>query len=136
MDIRVLFINEQTLHAIVKIAYELHCYVNNVEEFHEDKYADITSYILNPQQNNTLVEVVTDAYVTTLFDQFSRTGTNALFEYQDSDGNTYVVFSLWNVISYKIKVCTHSVKKDIATHRQTAYLLCGRQFTCKCNDSC
>ena len=114
VDIRDLFISEQTLHAIAKIAYEWHCYVNNVEEFHEDKYADITSYILNPQQNNTLVEVVTDAYVTTLFDQFSRTGTNALFEYQDSDGNTYVVFSLWNVISYKIKVCSHSVKKDMA----------------------
>ncbi len=121
VDIRDLFISEQTLHAIAKIAYEWHCYVNNVEEFHEDKYADITSYILNPQQKNTLVEVVTDAYVTTLFDQFSRTGTNALFEYHDSDGNTYVVFSLWNVISYKIKVCTHSVKKDIATHRQMAY---------------
>lgn len=117
-DIRDLFISESTLHAVAKIAYEWHCFINDVEEFHEDKYSTITSYILDPKQTNTLVEIVTDAYVVALSDKFSRTGTNMLFEYQDSDGHTYVIFNLWNVITYKVKVGSHNGKR---THCPTAY---------------
>lgn len=120
-DIRELFISETTLHAVAKIAYEWHCFINDVEEFYEDKYGAITSYILESEQTNTLVEVVTDAYVTALSDQFSRTGTNMLFEYQDSDENTYVVFKLWNVIAYKVKVCSHYENADKRIQCPTAY---------------
>ena len=121
INIRDVFISESTLHAVAKIAYEWHCFINDVEEFDKDKYSSITSYILDPKQTNTIVEIVTDAYVATLSDQFSRTGTNMLFEYQDSDGYTYVVFSLWNVIIYKIKVCSHSEKNTNGIHCPTAY---------------
>ena len=119
-DIRDLFISEPTLHAVAKIAYEWHCFINNVEEFQEDTYGIITSYILDPEQTNTLVDVVNDAYVTMLSDCFSRTGSNMLFEYNDSDGNTYVIFCLWNVIGYRVKVCMHDEKPNIA-HCPVAY---------------
>lgn len=113
-DIRDLFISEPTLHAVAKIAYEWHCFINDVEEFQEDAYGIITSYILNPEQTNALVDIVNDASVTMLSDRFSRTGSNMLFEYNDSDGNTYVIFCLWNVIVYRVKVCMHDEKTNIA----------------------
>lgn len=119
-DIRELFISESTLHAVAKIAYEWHCFINNVEELQEDKYSSIISYILNPKQTNTFVEVVNDDYVVMLSDCFSRTGSNMLFEYNDSDGNTYVIFFLWNVIGYKVKVCKHD-EKSCVTHCPIAY---------------
>ena len=119
-DIRDLFISETVLHAVAKIAYEWHCYINDVEEFQEDVYGMITSYILDPDQPNTLVNVVNDAYVTMLADRFSRTGSNMLFEYNDSDGNVYVIFCLWDVIAYKVKVSIHNEKPGIA-HCPIAY---------------
>ncbi len=119
-DIRELFTSETILHAVAKIAYEWHCFVNDIEEFKEETYSNITSYILNPKQINALVDIVNDAYVTTLSDRFSRTGSNMLFEYNDPDGNVYVIFSLWNVITYKVKVCIHNEKPGIY-HCPTAY---------------
>lgn len=119
-DIRDIFISESTLHAVAKIAYEWHCFINDVEEFQKDIYGVITSYILDPEQTNTLVDVVNDSYVAMLSERFSRTGSNMLFEYNDPDGNTYVIFSLWNVIAYRVKVCTHSAEPSIA-HCPIAY---------------
>lgn len=119
-DIGYVFSSEIALHMIAKIAYEWHCYVNDIEEYHEDTYRMITSYILDPDQSNSLVEVVNDAYVVQLTERFLRTGSNMLFEYSDSDGNTYVIFSLWNVIAYKVKICRHN-KKPSMVHCPTAY---------------
>lgn len=119
-DIRELFISDTVLHVVAKVAYEWHCYVNDVEEFREDTYSVITSYILEPNQQNTLVSVVCDDYVMMLSDNFSRTGSNMLFEYNDSDGSVYVIFSLWNVIAYKVKVCRHNKGKKLI-HFPTAY---------------
>lgn len=120
VDIRDLFISETVLHAVAKIAYEWHCYINDVEEFQEDTYGMITSYILNPEQENTLVNIVNDAYVKEVADRFSRTGSNMLFEYNDSNGNIYVIFCLWNVITYKVKIGVHN-KKPSMVHCPIAY---------------
>lgn len=120
VDIQELFISESTLHAVAKIAYEWHCFINNVEELQENKYSSIISYILNPKQTNTFVEVVNDKFVVTLSDYYSRTGSNMLFEYNDLDGNTYVIFFLWNVIGYKVKVCEYD-ENPCTTHCPIAY---------------
>lgn len=119
-DIRELFISDPTLHTIAKIAYEWHCYANDIEEFENDKYSIITSYILTPEQTNPLVDVVNDAWVKMLSDRFSRTGSNMIFEYNDSDGNTYVIFCLWNVIAYRVKVCLHA-EKPTQAHCSNVY---------------
>ncbi len=119
-DIRDLFISETVLHAVAKIAYEWHCYINDVEEFQEETYGMITSYILNPEQENTLVNIVNDDYVKEVADRFSRTGSNMLFEYYDPNGNIYVIFCLWNVITYKVKICAHN-KKPSMIHYPIAY---------------
>ena len=108
-DIRELFISNQAVHVVAKIAYEWHCYVNDIEEFDAEKYGDIVSYILNPEAIEAPVELVLDNYVWTMTDYFSRTGTNMIFEYDDCDGNTYVIFSLWDVILYKVRICKHHI---------------------------
>ena len=126
-DLRDMFISETVLHAIAKVAYEWHCYINDVKEYQEDAYGLITSYIIEPEQSNTLVSVVNDAYVTMLADRFSRTGSNMLFEYNDSGGNVYVIFCLWNVIAYKVKVGMHNEKPSMV-HCPIAYFLSCRWF--------
>ena len=120
-DIRELFISSQVLHAVAKIAYEWHCYVNDIEEFDAEKCGDIVSYILDPSSTGTPVELVLDKYTWTMADTFSRTGSNMLFEYDDQDGNTYVVFSLWNVILYKIHICRHCTTLFSIANTYNAY---------------
>ena len=92
-DLRELFISSQVLHAIAKICYEWHCYINDIDGFIEEKYRDIVSYILSQEDEEAPVELVVDAFTWELSDRVSRTGTNMLFEYNDYDGYTYVVFS-------------------------------------------
>ena len=104
-NIQNLFISAATLHAVAKIAYEWHCYINDIESFDSQKYSDIVPYILNPESEEHPVELVIDAMTWALMDQFSQTGSNMLFEYCDTDGNTYVIFGFWGVIIYKVKVC-------------------------------
>lgn len=40
-NIQNLFISAATLHAIAKIAYEWHCFINDIESFDSQKYSDI-----------------------------------------------------------------------------------------------
>ena len=121
-DLRQLFISSQVLHAVAKICYEWHCYINDIEGFEEGKYKDIVSYILSPEKEETPVELVVDAYTWKLSDTVSRTGTNMLFEYNDYDGYTYVVFSLWNAILYKVKICKSDIKNEEEANLIKTYL--------------
>ena len=61
-NIQNLFISAATLHAIAKIAYEWHCFINDIESFDSQKYSDIVSYILNPESQEHPVELVIDAF--------------------------------------------------------------------------
>jgi len=45
-----------------------------------------------------------------------------IFEYNDCDGYTYVIFSLWDVIIYKIQICKHSAPESNLVHLYTLYL--------------
>lgn len=107
VNLQTLFISSPVLHTVAKIAYEWHCFINDIETFEEEKYKDIVSYILSPENNNHPVEIVVDDNTWSLMDKFSQTGSNMLFEYRDIDGNTYVIFGFWGVIIYKIKICTN-----------------------------
>lgn len=121
-DLRELFISSQVLHAIAKICYEWHCYINDIDGFIEEKYRDIVSYILSPEDEEAPVELVVDAFTWELSDRVSRTGTNMLFEYNDYDGYTYVVFSLWNTILYKVKICESDTRNEKETNFINTYL--------------
>lgn len=99
------FTSSSVLHAIAKIAYESHCYFNNVNEYIERKYGNIVNYILSPSDTQNIVEIVTSEKMYQIFDSLSIFGTNAVLEYDDDDGYRYVIFGLWNVIYYKVKIC-------------------------------
>lgn len=100
-----LFISSEVLHTVAKIAYEWHCYSNKIEQYHEEKYHEIVSYILTPESPYCPVEIVAESPLWTIMDYQCRVGTNMLFEYTDSDGNLYVIFGFWGVILYKVRIC-------------------------------
>jgi len=102
-DMRQMFISDTSLHSIAKIAYEWHCYVNNIEAYDSQKYGKIVEYILG-DNDDELVSVVTDPITLNALNDLSRTGTNIIFEYEDNSECQYVVISLWNVIAYKILI--------------------------------
>lgn len=121
-NLRDLFVSQEALHTVAKIAYEWHCYINEINEYIPEKYQDIVSYILKPDSQDELVELVVSAPVWALMEMFSRTGSNMLFEYQDVDGYTYVIFGFWNVILYKIRICKSAAPNMELANCYTCYL--------------
>ena len=121
-NLRDLFVSQEALHTVAKIAYEWHCYINEINEYIPEKYQDIVSYILTPDSQDELVELVVSAPVWALMERFSRTGSNMLFEYQDVDGYTYVIFGFWNVILYKIRICKSTAPNMELANCYTCYL--------------
>ncbi len=121
-DLRDLFISNEALHSVAKIAYEWHCFMNNIEEYNEKEYSEIVDYILSPESSADLVEVVVDAGMWAVYDNYSTTGANFLFEYDDTDGKTYVIFGLWNIMLYKVKICEATTKKETEYTLRIAYL--------------
>lgn len=106
-DLRELLISTEVLHAIAKIGYEWHCNNHGVEEYKPEKYKEIVEYILSPDNDKPLVNIVICPYTYTLLDSNTRTGSNMAFEYDDDDGYTYVIFSLFSVVIYKVRICRH-----------------------------
>lgn len=121
-NLRDLFVSQEALHTVAKIAYEWHCYINEINEYIPEKYQDIVSYILTPDSQDEPVELVVSAPVWALMEMFSRTGSNMLFEYQDVDGYTYVIFGFWNVILYKIRICKSAAPNMELANCYTCYL--------------
>lgn len=121
-DLRELFISNEALHTVAKIAYEWHCLIHNIEEYNTERYSEIVNYILSPDSNASIVEIVVDAGMWAVYDNYSTTGANFLFEYDDKDGQTYVVFGLWNILLYKIKVCTTGDNTNPNKTLRKAYL--------------
>ena len=99
-----IFYSHEALHTIAKISYEWFCYNNGIEEYIDTNYKDIVDYILN-RNDDSFVQLVTDENHYLSVDKMSDIGTNSLYQYDDSDGYTYVIFNLWNTVSYKTKIC-------------------------------
>ena len=118
LNVRKLFISQEALHTVAKIAYEWHCLINEIEGYHEKKYREIVSYILSPDSRNAFVQIVTDPVFWRGMECLCRSGTNMLFEYSDTDGNVYVIFGFWGVILYKIRVCAAD---EVARSHITSY---------------
>lgn len=99
------FFSNAALHSVAKISYEWYCYHNHIEEYIDSKYKEIVDYILNNVEDKTIVQLVIDGNHYTAIDVMADIGTNSLYQYDDIDGYTYVIFNLWNAISYKTKIC-------------------------------
>ena len=111
VNIHDLFATSNTLHVVAKIAYEWHCYVNDIEAYIPEQYSDIVSYILTPNSTYSPVDLIVDTQIWGLMDYFCRTGSNMIFEYEDAAGNVYVVFGFWGLILYRVFI----TKKETPT---------------------
>ncbi|WP_146206348.1 hypothetical protein [Streptohalobacillus salinus] len=102
-----LFGSEEMFRTISKIAYEWHCYKNNIDSCH-DRYKEIIDYIVDGKERSKCkVELVDDAFIyNAIGDVMLEVGTNAIYEYVDNNGQCVVVFFLWNVIAYKVIIGT------------------------------
>ena len=106
-DLRELLISKEVLHAIAKIGYEWHCNHNGIEVYEPEKYHEIVDYVLTPDSIEPFVDLVVSQFAYIILDSHARTGSNMAFEYDDIDGYTYVIFSLFGVLMYKVMICRH-----------------------------
>ena len=97
------FFGFNALHSIAKIAYEWYCYYNKIEEYMVENN-EIVRYILNEIDGNYVDIIIDDAYYSQI-DRIPDIGTNSIFQYDDNDGFRYVVFNLWKVIAYRVRIC-------------------------------
>ena len=83
--------------------------------------SEIVEYILTPDSERQIVELVVSKYAYLVLDSQARTGSNMVFEYDDDDGFTYVVFSLFGVVIYKVCICSHGKSDLDRVNRNCAY---------------
>ena len=95
------------LLTIAKIAYEWYCYQHNINEFVEKRYQNIVDGILMRNDITNFVEIIIDRNLYIALDEITVYGTHTLFEYVDKVGDVYVVMAFWNVVAYKVKVCSN-----------------------------
>lgn len=100
-----LFASEEMLLTIAKIAYEWHCYINNISEFNSQKYQEIVDCIMLKRDVSDYVEIIIDGnFYDVVLEKISTFGAHTLFEYVVGDGSLYVVVGFWNIVAYKVKI--------------------------------
>ena len=102
-SLKELIISSQMKRTVAKIAYEWHCYTHDIKGF-QNQYDSITSYILEGNEKDSIIECVVDVYSFMVANQLCEIGTNSIYEYIDEFGNCYVVFNFWNVVIYKVRI--------------------------------
>lgn len=120
LDLHELFASHEMKRTVAKIAYEWHCYKNDINQYNV-KYKNITDYILKGIDKN-YVEVVIDNYIYYLHSNLCEYGTNSLFEYTDSEGTVFVVFNFWNIIYYKVRIDESDIKNTTFSHSLNIHL--------------
>lgn len=99
-----LFLSEIAQKTIAKIAYEFHCYNNDIKQ-KEARYDNIVNFILNHNDSNP-VEIIDDV----VFDEITKSsfnyveGAHGLFEYAQN-GKRYIVCSLFGAVWYRVEIC-------------------------------
>jgi hypothetical protein len=101
-----LFLSTTTLRTVAKICYEWHCKQNSINHL-SSRYNRIINYI-HGRSKNTIIEVVSDRFFKehTVYMLGYCQGSHALVEFVEND-KRYVLFSLFGVIWYKVKICKY-----------------------------
>lgn len=103
-SIQDLFASEEMLRTIAKIAYEWHCYINDINFYDDNKYSDIVDCILRKSPVDDFVEICRDLNLDTALRKMCSLGSHGLFEYTGVDGYRYVIMFFWGIICYKIRI--------------------------------
>lgn len=99
-----LLASDEMLRTVAKIAYEWHCYINNINSFVSENYQEIVDCILMKKDVSNFVEICVDYDLDVAMSQMCYLGSNGLFEYTGTDGYRYVIFDFWGIILYKIRI--------------------------------
>lgn len=120
LNLNELLASSKMKRTVAKIAYEWHCYKNDISGYDEEKYSNIIKYILYGIDSN-IVEGVIDGYTYKLMEEYCEYGTHSIYEYIDVTGCCYVIFTFLNVIAYKIKVAENFTPNIGTTNHITMY---------------
>lgn len=99
-----LLASDEMLRTVAKIAYEWHCYINNINSFVSENYQEIVDCILMKKDVSNFVEICVAYDLDVAMSQMCYLGSNGLFEYTGTDGYRYVIFDFWGIILYKIRI--------------------------------
>lgn len=117
-----IFASEKMLLTIAKIAYEWHCYINNIFEFDNQKYQDIVDCIMLKKDVSDYVQIIIDRNLYNMvLENIATFGTHTLFEYIDENGNLYVVVGFWNIVAYKVKISSGNTPNTTNANSYKAY---------------
>lgn len=117
-----LFASDAMLRTIAKIAYEWHCYINDIEECSIEQYKDIIECILLKKTVSQFVEIVTDNILDQCLKHVCYVGNHGLFEYVDIDGYLYVIINFWGIVLYKVRIKNTFNPNTYKEHCYTLYV--------------
>ena len=93
------------LRLVAKIGYEWFCKCNEINGF-SPTYSDIVEYITNKNCDLDAVSVIDNEELLNKINDEIGIGAHTLAIYNTSlDQNTYVIYSFFGLVLYKIKIC-------------------------------
>ncbi len=102
VDISVFF-SMQMLRLAAKVSYEWYCKINAIHAFYCDQFAAVVEFITKGIGNDSIVEIITNFELTSMFEENGYSGAHSLYSYS-FDGNTYVLFSFFGLVMYRVKL--------------------------------
>lgn len=113
--IRILF--SPTMEKLAaKVCYEYYCYKTRVDHFEKNRFEDIVKFITDKNiPNREIVSLVNDPVLDQMLKSEFGIGSTTVFFYTNIEGTTYGVFRLWDLVTYRVKLCTSCILRSSIT---------------------
>lgn len=114
-----LFFSNEMLRLAAKVGYEWFCKIFNINGVRPG-YIEIINFIVDGATDaGDIVTIITDKDIYNMLNNQLDYGSHALTIYDSSDGNTYVLFSFFGLIIYKIRI--KSQDKEIPDWQKVSF---------------
>lgn len=105
-----IFFSNEMLRLAAKVAYEWFCKIYDISGV-KSEFKEIINFIVDGKENTSdIVTVIIDEDIYNMLNNQIDYGSHALTIYDSLDGNTYVIFSFFGLVVYKIRVKKHEEK--------------------------
>ncbi len=98
-----IFYSNEMLRLVSKVGYEWYCKKHKINGVNNN-YKDIIEFILTSDSKLSIVEIVTDDYLHEIFEKNLGLGSHVLCEYTTKTGDTYIIFSFFGLVIYKVLI--------------------------------
>jgi len=102
-----IFFKSEMLRLAAKIGYEWYCKILDLNGVSEER-KEIIDFILNKNGSEGIVEIVNNKVMYNMLTPQLNLGTHSLCKYDSIDGNSYIIYSFFGLIYYKIKITKHN----------------------------